>query len=69
MSCITQSKEAHFTEQTDHPRPGTNVPDKGTHLAVTHTKAVARSYRVGSAEHPPWDPIQVQLDGKIDLIL
>ena len=52
MFCVTQLKEAHFIEQTDHPSPGTDVLDKGTHLAVTHMKAVARSCRVGSAEPP-----------------
>ena len=68
MFCVTQLKEAHFIEQTDHPSPGTDVLDKGTHLAVTHTKAVWRSCKGGSAETPP-DPVQVQLGGKIVPIL
>jgi len=39
-----------MTEQTDQPSPGTDVSEKGTHLAVTHTKAVARGGEVGPAD-------------------
>ena len=66
MFCVTQSKEAHFTEQTDHPSPGTDVLDKGTHLAVPHTKAVARSCKGWSAE-PPWIPSRCNLAGRLFL--
>ena len=48
-SCVTHPKEAHMTEQTDQPSPGTDVSEKRTHLAVTHTKAVTRGGEVGPA--------------------
>ena len=69
LFCVTQLKEAHFTEQTDHPSPGTDVLDKGTHLAVTHTKAVARSCKGGRVGRTPLGPVQVQLGKKIVPIL
>ena len=39
-----------MTEQTDQPSPGTDISVKGTHLAVTHEKAVARDGEVGLAD-------------------
>ena len=30
-ACVTYPKEAHLTEKTDQPSPGTDVPDKGAH--------------------------------------
>ena len=32
LSCVSLTKEAHMREQTDQPSPGTDVPDKRTHL-------------------------------------
>ena len=52
MSYVTRPKEAHMTEQTDQPSPGTDISEKGSHLAVTHAKAVARGGEVG-----PVDPM------------
>ena len=49
MSRVSLTKEAHMTEQTDQPSPGTDVSEKGTHLAVTHAKAVTRGGEVGPA--------------------
>ena len=39
-----------MTEQTDQPSPVTDILVKGTHLAVTHAKAVARDGEVGPAD-------------------
>ena len=39
-----------MSEQTDQPSPGTDVSEKGTHLVVTHMKAVARGGEVGPAD-------------------
>ena len=50
VSYVTHPKEAHMTEQTDQPSPGTDISEKGSHLAVTHTKAVARGGEVGPSD-------------------
>ena len=47
MSCVSLTKEAHMTEQTDQPSLSTDEPDRGTHLVVTHAKAVARGSQGG----------------------
>ena len=39
-----------MTEQTDQPSPVTDILVKGTHLAVTHAKAVAKDGEVGPAD-------------------
>ena len=49
-SIVTYPKKAHMTEQTDQPSLSTDEPDRGTHLVVTHAKAVARGSRVGLAK-------------------
>ena len=49
-SCVTHPKEAHMLDQTDVPSPDTDVYKMGTHLAVTHAKAVARDGEVGPAD-------------------
>ena len=54
-----------MSKQTDVQNPGTNVSNLGTHLAVTHAKAMARCGEVGPAE----PPVQVHSGGKFDLIL
>ena len=48
-SCVTHPKEAHMTKQTDQPNPGPDILEKGTDLAVTHAKAVARGGELGPA--------------------
>ena len=49
MSRVSLTKEAHMIEQTDQPSPDTDISEKGTHLAVTHAKAVTRGGEVGPA--------------------
>ena len=34
-ACVTYPKEAHLTEQTDQPRPGTANPEQGAHKECT----------------------------------
>ena len=34
-ACVTYPKEAHLTEQTDRPRPGTANPEQGAHMECT----------------------------------
>ena len=34
-ACVTHPKEAHLTEQTDQPRPGTANPEQGAHKECT----------------------------------
>ena len=34
-ACVTHPKEAHLTEQTDRPRPGTANPEQGAHKECT----------------------------------
>ena len=34
-ACVTHPKEAHLTEQTNQPRPGTTNPEQGAHKECT----------------------------------
>ena len=59
-----------MSEETDQPSPGTNISKKGTHLAVTHVKVVARGGKVGLADpmgrlNPPGIPSRCILAGSL----
>ena len=49
-SCVTYPKEAHKSEQTNQPSPGTDISEIRAHQADTRRKAVARGAKVGLAE-------------------
>ena len=71
--CITHPKEAHLTEQTDQPRPGTANPEQGAHKECTGQRWAQTASN--GVRPNPWmgRPLQRQFSlifvGKIDLIL
>ena len=46
-SCVTYPKEAHKSEQTNQPSPGTDISEIRAHQAVAQRKSVARAANVG----------------------
>ena len=49
-SCVTLTRRAHSSEQTDVQDPGPHISEKRTHMSVSRSKTVARGGARGSAE-------------------
>ena len=49
-SCVTLTRRAHSSEQTDVQELGPHISEKGTHMSVSRLKTVARGGARGSAE-------------------
>ena len=63
LSCVTLTRRAHSSEQTDVQDPGSHISGKRTHMSVSRPKTVVRGGARGSAEplvrpnldYRPWE--------------